>query len=436
MKHPSLSELLELELQIADDRRLDEGRLRERDRAIGRRFSGSGLASWALLLGWLREVRPGSSVRHAFSLVRVLLVLLGLLGGAGAAAAFLTPLHGRPVNVFSALAWLVGVQILLLGLLFLGLLPRRPGPGVQLLRGLIERLGRFRARAAKLNGVERWTFIALVQQFGVAFNVAAILTALLLVTFTDLAFAWSTTLRLHDGAFASLVEAVALPWGGLLPDASPSFRLVELTRYSQVEGRYLHPEGGPGIGGAWWPFLVAALGVYGLLPRLFVWCFAALSARKALRSVTVEGDAEYARILERLGFAHLQVRADEEAPATEIPLKPGIKAGLPAAERPCVLVLWEGVTLDDAAVRARFGWTVGRRQGPGDAPAGPAPVILVPPPWEDPTKAYLRRVRAWREAVGREGMIVLYLLEGGRREVWERVLETLGDPALRVETAA
>ena len=129
MKDPSLPELIELELQIADDRRLDEGRRRERDRAIGRRLLGGGLSSWALLRAWLREVRPGSSVRHAFALVRILLVLAGLLAGAGAAAAFLTPLHGRPVNVFHALAALVGVQILLLLVLLLGMFPRRLGLG-------------------------------------------------------------------------------------------------------------------------------------------------------------------------------------------------------------------------------------------------------------------------------------------------------------------
>ena len=53
-------------------------------------------------------------------------------------------------------------------------------------------------------------------------TLTAVLTALALVVFTDLAFGWSTTLDLDAASLHRVVEALSTPWRELIPAARPS----------------------------------------------------------------------------------------------------------------------------------------------------------------------------------------------------------------------
>ena len=456
----TLPDLLELELQLLQDEDADETELRRRDRAIGKRLAGA-LPPSRLLLGWLREVRETGTVAQTFTVVRFVLAAAGLLVGGGATAGLLSGGGGQPVNVFHFLTWMVGLQILLLALLVLVLLPIRWTSWIPGLRGshllvtmMLKKLGNWaggektlalrsavgmlRARHAKFADAERWTITGLVQVFGVAFNVGAVGVALLLVTFTDLAFSWSTTLQWSGEFFHSLVRTVALPWAWAVPDADVTLDLVAQTRYSRLEGGYVRPGGDSTVAGGWWPFLVMAVTVYGFLPRVGALVFASWRCRAALARVAIDADGRTSRVIERLTHEFLSSEGDAQDPPPESAVPAVPKAPLPEGAKTCDLIVWDGVTMEGDLVRSRFGWTVARRFAPGQIPDGDAssPVVLVPPPWEDPTKATLRVIRSLRGAVGASRSLVVFLIQPGRREIWERVLDTLGDPALRVEAAS
>lgn len=440
-----LPDLLAVEHQILRDHAALDSDLRERDRRIGRRLGPAGDA--ARLSAWAREMNPSSGTRRAFRAASFLLVLAGLVLGAGASIGLLSLDAGRPINVFHFLVWMVGLQILLLVVLALLLLPPRLTRWIPLdfchdvLRRVLVRIapeetGRAQARLARLEPAIRWALLARTQAFGVAFNLGVLTAALLLVTFSDRQFCWSTTLQLKNAFFHGLVDAVATPWKALLPAAAPTPELVDLTRYSTTDGAYLHPGAGPKLAGGWWPFLLMAVAVYGLLPRTLVLAVAARGLRVALTRLPLRDDAEYSRILERLetdlpGFAAGPAGPGPDAPAAALPPGP-----LPGRGLSCSLVIWEGVDVPDSAIETRFGWRVGRRFKPGDPPAvGEGPVVLAPPPWEDPTTSYRRVVRAWREAVGPDRLILVFLAHPGRRAIWDQVLRRWGDPSLRVEAA-
>lgn len=217
-------------------------------------------------------------------------------------------------------------------------------------RGLWHRL---RSRRSLYRKVEPWTLLTLTQWFGVAFNVAALLSCLRLIAFSDLAFSWSTTLiQLDSGRFHEFVRALAAPWSWALTEAVPSRALIDATRYVRLEGAYVpaHPAVGvagagrairPELVGGWWPFLLAALGCYGFLPRVLALVSARVLQSRTLASLPLD-DAEVTRLVARLTGPHVETRSEglEGSPppwpqaAARSPLPVGGRIGL---------VLWRDV---------------------------------------------------------------------------------------------
>src|SRR5690606_25634236 len=150
---------------------------------------------------WLLRVRgqePGEGERtaRALRLAGILLVVVALLAGAGAARAALAYDGREPVNVLVFLGVLVVPQIALFVLMLWAMLRGRQGLlGAALTalanarflrRGAAATLGAIGARLRMHAQVERWTTIRLAQRAAVAFNVGALATCLALVAFTDL----------------------------------------------------------------------------------------------------------------------------------------------------------------------------------------------------------------------------------------------------------
>ncbi len=136
-------------------------------------------------------------------------------------------------------------------------------------------VGVLRANAAVYGGVQRWLIVRWSQAMGVGFHLAAVLTFVGLVAFTDLAFSWSTTIDVSPEHFHTGVMAVSVPWGWAWPEAVPSQGLVEQTRY--FRGQAFEPQGRQG----WWRFLLMLMLVYGLLPRVVAWGWAQWRLRRA-----------------------------------------------------------------------------------------------------------------------------------------------------------
>jgi len=437
---------------------------RERIRAVRRELAGVPADDRAAVLSaYLAKTRsgttPGARFAGGLAWLHAALAVAGALLGWGAAVALLDPAGAHPVNVVHFLAVLVLLQIALLLVLALAFVPgRRPerGPLQRLLLGLAFRLVRaeeireplrtLAERRHDYRRLERWLLLRSTQLFAVAFNLAALAGCLYRVVFSDVAFAWSTTLQWTAADAHRLTSALSAPWAWLVPDGRPSLALLEATRYSHLEGRYL--AGGPGARafdpsavGGWWPFLALSLAVYGLLPRLAAWAFAAARVRRALRRAPYENER-----LERLweGLTRPSVKLGGEGPAPEPPLRPAeaVDEAPPPAAGDCAVAVAEGVAMDRSTAAA----LVRERLGVRVVDDGPAPaLVLVLPGWEEPIRAHQRQLEAARARLGPDPRLVALLVDerpgGGwgpppedRVRRWRRHLRALEDPRLRVES--
>ncbi|HLU40210.1 MAG TPA: DUF2868 domain-containing protein [Planctomycetota bacterium] len=458
--------------EIADELGLDPRGARARlraERALRARVAEA----------WLLRVRgqePGEGERtaRALRLAGILLVVVALLAGAGAARAALAYDGREPVNVLVFLGVLVVPQIALFVLMLWAMLRGRQGLlGAALTalanarflrRGAAATLGAIGARLRMHAQVERWTTIRLAQRAAVAFNVGALATCLALVAFTDLAFCWSTTLQLAPERVHAGCRAIAAPWAALFPEAVPPLELVRDSQWVRLPGRFVSgtslPEAVARSGG-WWSFLVAALVVWGLLPRVVLWAFAAWRVRAALRAVPFDDrrcNALFDRLLPDAGWA---------GPSPdEIGLPPHERAAGRAADAPPVsvgrgstwLLTWGRLAKHQTelaeCVRAATGAPPSGVLAVGGADlaldraavetlrkAGAQRALLVLAAGSQPTKDVLDLLRALRQALGpRADLGVALVHDDPRTPVandelagWRASLDRMVDPYLGLQ---
>jgi hypothetical protein len=491
MKSPSIGRLIDLAAQLERDERLAAERLRRRDRELGRELEAAGTEAEGRVAAWLERVRvhgeesPGEQADRMVRVVAVWLVVAGALVGTGVAGTLYFYDGSHPVNVVRVLGVFVALQLVLLLATLILCLPqsvRRMLPGLALLQDVLsvlspgrwggglrrwlpapqreaaERFAALSKRHHRLYGdVERWWWLSHSQIFAVAFHVGAIAMAFSLVAFTDLAFAWSTTLRFDATAWLQLTHALATPWAGWLPEAVPSARLVEATQYFRANEGH-----DPGVSAPWWPFLLACMVGYGLLPRVLLLGFARLQLRASARHAFGRLPG-IAALRDRLDNALVETAAEGEEVGARMPsgapasLEPNLAEGLrchaivwaalPVAE-PSTLSSQLGVELsslasaggeslaaDAAVIRALA------EDGAGD------PVLVLVKAWEPPVLEFLDFLGELRQALGADrGVVVVPLAigEGGRvarprapdAEQWQRGVARLGDPFTQVHVPA
>lgn len=514
-----LAELIDLEARLALDEERDPDELRRRDRAIGAGFPTDSLPRSALLSRWLEALRAqdgggaslGQWMARTYGLVGVALAIAGLGMGWSTATVVLAYDGRLPVNVMSYLWIFVGLQVLLLVALLLSLASLMIGPRLiealpayaaargalgavfrlmgrgagrlrqrlpqDRLEALVAAWNRVRQRSVLYRSVERWELLGLTQAFAIAFNLGALLRCLQLIAFSDLAFCWSTTLDLEPGRLHAMTEALALPWRAWLPAARPTLELVELTRYSRLEGSYLAAASGraldPVVVGGWWRFLVVATATYGLLPRVLSWGAARAARAWALRHIALD-TPDVERVVRRLLSPLVQTRAPEaeagppragvSAPGASPALRRSARSEPVApATRRCTVVRWRDSPPEleqlEPLVQAALGWSVSRELSAGAAdfaqeqrtlqtlaePTAPEdPVLVLAEAWEPPDRATLRFLRLLRTALGPRQAIVVGLLgpgDGGRwgqvdsadAGLWKERLVSLRDPYLGLE---
>jgi hypothetical protein len=488
----SLPRLIDLAAQLEQDSARAPDWLRRRDRALARELGGAaGDASDAEagVAVWLDRVRPegvpseGERALRAGRLLAAALLLGGALLGGVAAAALFTYDGTHPVNVVRVLSIFVGLQLVLLLATLVLCLPeawRRYLPGLATLQdalallspgrwqGALGRLlpGSQREAADRLAGmvrrqqqlygnVQKWWILSASQGFGVGFNLAALGVALFLVTTTDLAFAWSTTLDVDAEALVRVTRILSLPWAGFWQAAVPTPELIAATQYFRADAAHA-----PGASAPWWRFLLACMALYGLLPRVSVLVWARLRLRAAVRTAfrRVPGVAALRDRLESQ-LVETAAEAEQPGPAPEPGSAHPRVVSLDAGAR-CRAVVWAGFPIADAAAaRAALGVEVVslHRAGEGgleeDGVAlralreagGGEPVLVLAKAWEPPVLELLDFLAEVREAVGEARAILvvpLALGEGSRvappspRDAvqWSRAADRLGDPWTSVHT--
>ncbi len=483
---PSLGDLRDLAQQLQHDAEASSASLRHRDRRIGQDLVEHQGRPAVQVQCWLQKMREHSSDLRGDRLVvmrRIGLLILGVVGllmGWGAAAVVLHYDGTHPVNIIHFLAVFVAAQLLTLVFFGIGMLPpavTRFLPGMSTVQegiglfspGRLQHvMNRFLPQAyrdttASLVGkglahhrlygkVDRWVVAHSSQTFACCFNLGALASCLYLVTFSDLAFSWSTTLQLDAMDFKRWTDVLSTPWAAFFPDARPSLELVETTRYFRLnEGSFPGSASPAGLGG-WWPFLVMCLAVYGLAPRLVT----LLVTRLRLRSVTrrtflhLPGVAD---LLVRLNTELIETRAVEpEAGGAHADLDLTAPRGSgPSAGQELPVINWAAATDDPPAIRTRLTGTEGlqvsawHEAGGATSPAhdqqvvkavsegaGPAGVMILVKAWEPPMEDFLDFLRALRAAGPRERTLHVTPLgaEANHLAMWRQTLARLGDPWL------
>ena len=484
---------------LQDDRQTPFAERLSRDRAIGRSL-GSDADEAARVLGWWAQIqaqRPGSasaatgSAQVGVRVVRyrrmagIALTLLGAaLGAAVAGVAF--AYDGRhPVNLFTLFGILVAFPTFML-LLTLALLPARRGVGggpSGSLGGVLAALnaGRWAGAAldrllgaelfapgfgapAGLAGFARWQLLVFSQWLAVGFFVGALLVALLLVAFTDLAFGWSTTLQIAATDVHRWLAALALPWARWLPQMVPDLALIEASRYFRGGAPMLDQARVARLGG-WWPFVLMVIIVYGLLPRLLllvVGCWRLHGATRALLC----NDPEVTALLDRLTAPMVVLGGDGDEDGL-----PPSAAVTPApddlsAQHEALVVVWNEAIAEPALGAWLEAWLGARLQVRATAvlaldaraserhhrdalvalarehggSAAARRLIIVTRGWEPPLLEFNDFLGLIRELLGMAPSITVVPIDvsGTRvaateRDVWAKTLGRLRDPRLYVQ---
>ncbi len=409
------------------------------------------------------------------------MTVVGAAFGIGAALAAFHYDGSRPVNVVTILATLVFTQLVLLVLTLL-LIPRGV-PGLRAIQDLLAAIspgalaasiyrrianiprdaaplfGWHPGRAAAASRFAKWQLLFWSQTAAVAFNVAVIATGVALVTFTDLAFGWSTTLHTDAHSIARIVDTVSAPWRSWLPNAVPDIVLIERSQFFRLDGSGAFDVAASRELTGWWSFVIFAIVSYGLIPRMALLTLSAVRLRSATRSLLIE-DPRVAALLDRMATPSLETVAED-------PENPRISRE--SHDRPRHIktvgearaVIWSGsMNPATAEVHARttLGVALGHvvEAGGGQtleqdrasiveiSKGAPASIIVFTRAWEPPLLEFIDFIVALREALGTDASIVVApvaemagsAVAKSYRETWARVIDRIADPRLYLETGA
>lgn len=478
---PTLADLATLAAALRHDRQMPDAERRAlvrelapalrplADRPVGQ------LTAWAQAMAERfnepAQVRQQALAAQAW--VTLLTAGVGVLLGVGVALGVFYYDGSSRINVLAVLAVFVVLPVLLLLPTLVAMLPTRlaralpgVGPLSDLLRGLsVGRLaaavGRVLPRGARdqvalsadtLGGgqaiyahVQKWAVLTWSQVFAVMFSAAAIVTLMMLVVFSDLAFGWSTTLRIDAADVHRLTQTLAAPWAAT-GQAVPDLSLIATSRYYRLEAADALPPD-PAALGAWWMFVVAAMACYGLGPRVVVLAVCLIARRRALRAamLTMPGAGALRR---RLHQGQVVFAGEGEGESDVMPGKADALA--PSTEAPVAdaLIVWAAAPLDQAPGAWRASTSTRHHAGGQSSVAedraviegfaakdGLAGVGVVVKAWEPPMGELLDFLRELREVLG-QGVDITVLPVGdattGQRDAWPKRLATLRDPWLRV----
>jgi len=316
MKSPyTLDQIIDLEYFLHEDSPSSPEELHLRDRKIAREITENEptptITAPELLSGWIQNrrnnefknesnVSPGTLFAKSRSFASTLTIFKGLAGGLLAGWAFFAYAGSTPINVLQFLLFFVFSQLIITGVLFIGLCAKKLIPGIQLQGSsfyLLHSLGKkififinrkwfenisgskresvrhaygiIKSRNQLYGSLFYWPIFSLAQLFGITFNIGLLTTTFTKIVTSDLAFGWQSTLQLSSTAIEKMVNLLALPWGWLLPSGigSPTLTEIEGSHIILKDGIY-HLTTVDLV--AWWPFLLLCLICYGLLIRI---CF-------------------------------------------------------------------------------------------------------------------------------------------------------------------
>jgi Protein of unknown function (DUF2868) len=421
----------------------------------------------------------GQRLERGRHVIGLFMLILGALTGAGVASAAFHYDGTWPVNVVTVLAVLVLLQVALIVLTIVLMLPSVPGiRGLQDLMGglnpgavvatIYRRIARLDERAADLlvwpaargpavARFARWQMLVWSQIGAVAFNISALATAAALIAFTDLAFGWSTTLRVDSGDALRITNALAAPWAWFWPDAVPSASLIDSSRFFRLASASPPAISAETLTG-WWPFLLAAIMAYGLAPRFMLLTIASIRLRAATAHLLLD-DPQVKALLDRMGSSEVALGPEDvEAPTQSAEaVARGSPSGVPSR---AVAIIWSNALPKDSVsawslrtlhkevtqlVEAGGGRDLNEDVVAVRKAAEPRPhaVLLFVRAWEAPLLDLQDFIESLRAAVGPACSIVVVPIgpagapaDEAQRTTWSRWVGRIADPALYMESGA
>jgi hypothetical protein len=503
LKQWQLPDLVDLEYFLAQDADVDEARLIRRDRELYRtRLSEEAFSRRDLLRRWLdlrrEEVRvertaplPGDVAASVLRRLPKLMFALGALAGLGLAWGVLSYSGDLPINLMAALSLLVVLPALLalvsaalggwhlmrggsysgiFGGWLTGTLLIRAcrrlytlggGSGDQAQLALAGSWGILRGRSGLYSGVVGWFAFRLMQLAGLGFSIAVFLAVFLRGLFADLAFSWQTTARFSSEFVYSVVSLIALPWSWLAdpPISHPTLEQVAGSRVYLKEG--LQHLSSADLQ-SWWYFLLWAILVYAVLPRLALFGVSIWGERRAWGKISFH-DARTEALVRRMQHPQLKVgqegEGQEGASPAEVAFPGESRDGF---DRLRVLVpaeLVEGGDVErwQSDLQRQFSSAISsidivnvdedqdadllRFFAEGPVEEG---LLLVLEGWQPCITATLEYLKALRRHIGKDRLLVVVLVgreghDGTRArtpdlefEIWRKRLASLGDPSLQV----
>ncbi|MEQ8233205.1 MAG: DUF2868 domain-containing protein [Gammaproteobacteria bacterium] len=450
-----------------------------RDRDIVRRCNHTTplrrVRSW-----WRHVTRTGEATRSACStaartvrlrrLGGLCVTTVGLFVGCSTSLAVFHYDGSTPVNVVTVLALLVAVQLGLLGGSLLLMLPRVPG--LALLQDLLESInpGHYAAQGLRrLAGADehtgwspppgpvtrqwlRWQILTWSQLAAVAFNLGALAVAAALIVFTDLAFGWGTTLDIDAAGMQRVTVALAWPWHALWPAAVPDPMLIENSRIFRLQGAVDAALPARALTG-WWPFLVCAVSVYGLLPRVALLLLALARLRAGTRRLLLD-DPRVRALLDRMHEPSVEFTTSAREHPPEV--RPSMSRQAPGVAARAIAIVWADALADDAAAE-RFvtstrhhveqvlragGSTIDEDETTLTAVSARSAdaILIVVRGWEAPLLDLVDFLGALRRrcAPGQAIIVVPIGVDGtapapSQRATWARWVARLDDPDIRLD---
>lgn len=493
-----LSEIINIEYQLYRDTQSDPIEIRKRDREIGKSYTGSEGDRTSFFRFWLKKLGdknsyPGQSLTSALTFLRYLIFFFFIISGSITCAGLMAYDGSRPVNIVNFLAVFVGFQILLYLLFFLNILPggircKIPLIGdfyrfagffltyimgkisnnlyknkTESIRHITDIFHRTKSRHVIYQRIERWTLFSITQLGGFAFSLGALLACTYLIFFSDIAFAWNTTLDVSADFFHRIVSVISSPWVLISSDLVPTIDLVESTRYFRLDGNYSSIHSSALAAGGWWPFLIFTLIFYGLIPRfifLMISRVTLVRAQKRAPFLSAELDSLYRRLTSPIfssqtkNVTHLEEKTENQ--------KMIISDEHSLKSEACYLIVWGEIDLPEIelekVIQAGFPWSIIKIYYAGmldniqdeqtlkyfDGSKDDAPVLFLAESWEAPGKAVEHFLHRLRTNIKKDRSIVIGLLnqDSGNRIIspsrtdwqnWQDAVVKLNDPFISVE---
>ena len=456
-KRPDLAALISLHRWLENDAQQDYTERLQRDQKIAVALALDAdapahqhVTQWAAKIPDLAEADHHWTFSIHFS--QWLAIGVGGLSGMLITSTALSYAGDAPVNLLTLLLAILALPILgFLPPVYQGLrqLSGRPvKPPVWLLFRLRKKTDqRLKFLLQNLPFYQRslfWRWQLLMNAFYLAYMLAAALALLFTVTFYDIAFGWSSTLAISSEALHTALRAVASPWAAWWPVAAPSLELIEVSRYYRLQGDTATD---PARLGQWWPFVLACILVWGLLPRVMMLLFTHWRRQRADAFALTE-HPECKALVHRLQSPTQIYRADTDKPVAEfkafakattqnaapdLETTAGPGSGTPsrATSAPAVRLSWNHVDDAGCPLRAFSGQASAARQAViADLLAYGVDVHIWTKSWEPPTGEFFDFLNDLRHQLGTTTCLIVHpqALPGGSvshadMQVW---LEAMG----------